>query len=121
MVYFYFSYVDPWGVQPRPLQDLVVFVVVTATIVVARSEERRVGKECRSRWSPDPEKKKDADSHLDFAAGIDVYVVDAAAADAKTGAADPDSVAVRTSIATPSAANLDIFFFKQKTAYEGET
>src|SRR5258708_29977477 len=35
MVYFYFSYVDPWGVQPRPLQDLVVFVVVTATIVVA--------------------------------------------------------------------------------------
>src|SRR6266542_4531445 len=23
-----------------------------------RSEERRVGKECRSRWSPDPEKKK---------------------------------------------------------------
>src|SRR5213596_1146503 len=35
MVYFYFSYVDTWGVQPRPLQDLVVFVVVTATIVVA--------------------------------------------------------------------------------------
>src|SRR5947209_19099648 len=24
-----------------------------------RSEERRVGKECRSRWSPDHEKKKD--------------------------------------------------------------
>src|SRR5438093_8221989 len=24
-----------------------------------RSEERRVGKECRSRWSPDPEKKKE--------------------------------------------------------------
>src|SRR5690625_7932370 len=23
-----------------------------------RSEERRVGKECRSRWAPDPEKKK---------------------------------------------------------------
>src|SRR3712207_9109025 len=23
-----------------------------------RSEERRVGKECRSRWSPDPSKKK---------------------------------------------------------------
>src|SRR5207247_3877069 len=34
MVSFYFSYVDPWGVQPRPLEDLVVFVVVTATIVV---------------------------------------------------------------------------------------
>src|SRR5205814_3348936 len=25
----------------------------------ARSEERRVGKECRPRWSPDPEKKKE--------------------------------------------------------------
>src|SRR5690606_41909666 len=24
----------------------------------SRSEERRVGKECRSRWSPGPEKKK---------------------------------------------------------------
>src|SRR5690348_5411151 len=24
---------------------------------LTRSEERRVGKECRSRWSPDPEKK----------------------------------------------------------------
>src|SRR5438445_13488701 len=27
---------------------------------VARSEERRVGKECRSRWSPDHEKKKES-------------------------------------------------------------
>ena len=26
-----------------------------------RSEERRVGKECRSRWSPDHEKKKIVD------------------------------------------------------------
>src|SRR5690349_24950973 len=28
-----------------------------------RSEERRVGKECRSRWSPDHYKKKSARSH----------------------------------------------------------
>src|SRR5690349_23859166 len=27
-----------------------------------RSEERRVGKECRSRWAPDPEKKKKSNS-----------------------------------------------------------
>src|SRR5438876_11390622 len=27
-------------------------------ILIARSEERRVGKECRSRWSPYHEKKK---------------------------------------------------------------
>ena len=35
MVYFYFNYVDPWGGPRRPLLDLGVFVVVTATIVVA--------------------------------------------------------------------------------------
>src|ERR1035438_6281100 len=28
----------------------------TSRKIDARSEERRVGKECRSRWSPDPEK-----------------------------------------------------------------
>src|SRR5437868_12009219 len=30
----------------------------SASAAPARSEERRVGKECRSRWSPDHEKKK---------------------------------------------------------------
>ena len=29
-----------------------IIAVVVAIIAVARSEERRVGKECRSRWSP---------------------------------------------------------------------
>src|SRR5437762_10606714 len=28
-----------------------------------RSEERRVGKECRSRWAPEPEKKKESNEH----------------------------------------------------------
>jgi hypothetical protein len=28
-------------------------IVVCGVVVVGRSEERRVGKECRSRWSPD--------------------------------------------------------------------
>src|SRR5690348_18386514 len=32
--------------------------------VHARSEERRVGKECRSRWSPDHEKKKEKDEEV---------------------------------------------------------
>src|SRR5690348_18010731 len=31
---------------------------VLMTSLATRSEERRVGKECRSRWSPDHEKKK---------------------------------------------------------------
>src|SRR5687768_17836187 len=30
-----------------------------------RSEERRVGKECRSRWAPDPEKKNNKDENSD--------------------------------------------------------
>src|SRR5205085_7851155 len=30
-----------------------------------RSEERRVGKECRSRWSPDHEKKKHDEEGID--------------------------------------------------------
>src|SRR5205085_7083843 len=36
--------VDPW----------VPSVVVVLATVVGRSEERRVGKECRCRWRPDP-------------------------------------------------------------------
>ena len=31
---------------------LVFFQIATTAVVAARSEERRVGKECRSRWSP---------------------------------------------------------------------
>ena len=33
-----------WGVT--------VFVMISGTLFLHRSEERRVGKECRSRWSP---------------------------------------------------------------------
>ena len=29
-----------------------VFLLAVIVIIVLRSEERRVGKECRSRWSP---------------------------------------------------------------------
>ena len=32
--------------------ELVVLCVVVAVWYIVRSEERRVGKECRSRWSP---------------------------------------------------------------------
>ena len=32
--------------------NLFVFVFVFFVVVVVRSEERRVGKECRSRWGP---------------------------------------------------------------------
>ena len=35
-----------------PLVFLVVLGMILFTVVSNRSEERRVGKECRSRWSP---------------------------------------------------------------------
>src|SRR3712207_7337023 len=50
---------ESFHVVEAPLQSLVaalaavsVITMVAATPVVGRSEERRVGKECRSRWSP---------------------------------------------------------------------
>src|ERR1041385_1368744 len=38
-------FLEPSGFQP-------VLLVIIAAQLAARSEERRVGKECRSRWSP---------------------------------------------------------------------
>src|SRR5947199_5026477 len=43
------------GRDPARLEEM-RFVIANPT--ASRSEERRVGKECRSRWSPDHEKKK---------------------------------------------------------------
>src|SRR5688572_31565406 len=45
---------DLAGREPHPVRDSGPVRRDRAT----RSEERRVGKECRSRWSPDHEKKK---------------------------------------------------------------
>ena len=61
-------YMDPEGSDSNPgtsdkpfatlvkVQEVVVagdvVYINTGTYVVPRSEERRVGKECRSRWSP---------------------------------------------------------------------
>src|SRR3712207_2130341 len=42
---------DPGAVLPV-LPAVLLLALVTAGTKVARSEERRVGKECRSRWSP---------------------------------------------------------------------
>ena len=48
---------DPFSMNnfilsPDDVYDLVEAEVLEASIVQLRSEERRVGKECRSRWSP---------------------------------------------------------------------
>src|SRR5437762_6740441 len=49
---------SPAPMSPKPGQR-------TAARWARRSEERRVGKECRSRWSPEAEKKKRARACID--------------------------------------------------------
>src|SRR5689334_13766702 len=69
-----------------------------------RSEERRVGKECRARWSPDHQKKEaSATVELEIRNGWLVAVI----ADAVVGGA-------------LAGGSSGLFFFKQKTAYEME-
>src|SRR3712207_7535889 len=43
------TYADDLGIESP---ELLVIVPEGANLLGARSEERRVGKECRSRWSP---------------------------------------------------------------------
>src|SRR5437867_3750635 len=69
-----------------------------------RSEERRVGKECRARWGPEHYKKKDIEGCC-------------------TGVAQPRQShrCVRVSGQSSMACSVGccvFFFFKQKTAYE---
>src|SRR5438132_14376470 len=51
------------GFPPRPSSPARPRIVagVIANVAERRSEERRVGKECRSRWSAYQEKKKDGE------------------------------------------------------------
>ena len=47
--------IDIWGKScppPRPLPSPPAFAALPRLQCTTRSEERRVGKECRSRWSP---------------------------------------------------------------------
>ena len=42
------------GIETHGLNPNAVRVMAEAGVDISRSEERRVGKECRSRWSPYP-------------------------------------------------------------------
>src|SRR5688572_6117052 len=52
---YYLELVERIYREEVPLQQQ----VNTSTVLVARSEERRVGKECRCRWSAEQEKKQE--------------------------------------------------------------
>ena len=44
--------IDAGMLKSAPAIMPVIMVITTKRLMVFRSEERRVGKECRSRWSP---------------------------------------------------------------------
>src|SRR6185295_12432523 len=79
----------------------------------SRSEERRVGKECRSRCSPYHQKKKRGGS---TDAGIRVNVTAQVCTDARCRRSLRCCSSVSFLFQNPSL--LFFFFFKQKTAYE---
>src|SRR5947207_15632201 len=41
----------PWALDAMLIADAVLIALIWLDATLARSEERRVGKECRSRWS----------------------------------------------------------------------
>src|SRR6266496_585927 len=83
----------------------------------ARSEERRVGKECRSRWSPYPYKKKPK-------ATSSTLYFDSLTVNAGNGGflhCIQMDTSVNAAIQVVSVGADIFFFFKQKTAYEFST
>src|SRR6266705_729680 len=91
----------------RPLQ---VVTIAGSLLGLARSEERRVGKECRCRWSPYHLKKNKPD-------------IKASRVFLRLAHENHEFILIHPSCWTvfiPIHCSLDvlIFFFKQKTAYE---
>src|SRR5215813_261420 len=84
-----------------------------------RSEERRVGKECRSRWSPYPQKKKLIGQVLSWLTGRARVMGVSTSLCYCFWQSDPNiSGAVLHVVFSPASY---LFFFKQKTAYELRT
>ena len=46
------EYINVYGARVHNLKDIDAEIPRNSLTVITRSEERRVGKECRSRWSP---------------------------------------------------------------------
>src|ERR1022692_4053447 len=85
--------------------------------IASRSEERRVGKECRSRWSPYHYKKKDP-RHDYLIAGRPAYPAGHLAPCLLVLRQQDSLVASRRRWIGMRPIGVRLFFFKQKTAYE---
>src|SRR6266536_3454683 len=77
-----------------------------------RSEERREGKECRSRWSPDHEKKKEAKRDTIFSP-----VLDGKSHPNRQWSMRSDNGMAAVHVIFP-VKKMHFFFFTQQTAYE---
>src|SRR5260370_42482428 len=69
--------IDIWRLLPDRSHDAacpVVEAIICVDIPHLRSEERRVGKECRSRWSPYHYKKKHYSSHYYFLCPLSLHI-----------------------------------------------
>src|SRR6266542_1312760 len=81
-----------------------------------RSEERRLGKECRSRWSPYHEKKKRFERQEDI--GQSIFELQSRQLRIELGFLIEQNLELLFLVITRIAQFLLFFFFKQKTAYE---
>ena len=52
ILYFFFSSLLLIYIRDFKINWLIIFAIFSPLFLLYRSEERRVGKECRSRWSP---------------------------------------------------------------------
>src|SRR6266536_482095 len=77
-----------------------------------RSEERRVGKECRSRWSPHHQKKKPKEAIVAFRKAVRLLDRNVG----NLGVLAPALVV--QGFGTEARALLSFFFFRQKPPYE---
>src|SRR5580692_10846613 len=110
-----------WFLLPR-VARLMIHTPTAISIFVClsmRSEERRVGKECRSRWSPYHPRKNLADGSClksgfgkNLAGGIDQFVARA------VGRCRGRCLCGIFALCFHWSSSFFFFFFKQKTAYE---
>src|SRR5215208_3710957 len=115
---------DAWPANPSDRAYDHVRTSSVETLLIggaSRSEERRVGKECRSRWSPYHQKKKNKPAHSPRHPQLP-HPTPRNPLPTPAPSISPASSSPRlVSDSAPTPRAPDFFFFKQKTAYEMAT